>query len=338
MSESDVNRAILITLICVVWLLVQLCILGYLYLRHPPVYTGLQSLESKKDVNGNVVKGTGTKENFKGLMISILLGVESQHHKKLFTDWLLVEEVNVNNYEDKDTTGATTETRNEVSVDVNKLNTETWICKFLNNYLKKTEDVNDNNSSDPVLPVTNSTTGRLTQPREINSVKDITGDDLEKLVKYFQKNPKERVDQTPMMKVIDYHVKVVTWVYRLKQLNFQFDFEKCTESKMREERLPFRRVVKELRTVDEKPQLPKALGNSVIRELKKKAGNPEKVEWSRQNDGTPLNPIILSEQPWLNLEQAVKYYLFSFMNDLALHWVKLWVIFVLFEIVFAKGK
>jgi len=327
LSESDVNRAILITLICVVWLLVQLCILGYLYLRHPPVYTGLQSMGNKKDVNGKFVKGTGTIENFEGLMISILLGVSPHHHKKLFTDWLLVEEVNVNNYEDKYTIGATTETRNEVSVDVNKVNTETWICKFLNNYLKKTEDVNDNNSSDPVLPVTNSTTGRLTQPREINSVKDITGDDLEKLVKYFQKNPKERVDQTPMMKVIDHHVKIVAWVNRLKQLNIQF--ESSDETLLREKRLPFRRVVECLRDVDDVPRLPKALGYVVIRELKVK-------EWSRENDGTPLNPIILSERPWGLLKQQASSYVISFMKDLWLHWAKLWIIFVLFEIILAK--
>lgn len=316
LSDKDFYRAFLITLVCFGWPFLQSCILLFYCYRHPQVFDGPQFLESKEDVNGKVVKGT--EENFKGLMKSILKGVAPHHHKKLFT-WLLVEEVNVNNYEDKYTIEATTKVRNGVSVDVREVNTETWICEFLNEHLEKMKS-----------EVTNNTTG-LTDDSpsgNLQKAEDIETEHLKKLANHFQKNPKERVDQTPMMKVIDHHVKIVAWVNRLKQLNIQF--ESSDETLLREKRLPFRRVVECLRDVDDVPRLPKALGYVVIRELKVK-------EWSRENDGTPLNPIILSERPWGLLKQQASSYVISFMKDLWLHWAKLWIIFVLFGIILAKG-
>jgi len=212
--------------------------------------------------------------------------------------------VNTNNYElDDGSIDIETEQIGAVGVRVANLSTNKWICDFLTKQLMNGEDIGG-----------------------IKDVGDITVKNLKEIANIVKKSKK--VNQTPMMKVIDYHVRIVAKTGRLKQLNLGLDISDETE--LRKERLPFRGVVDILRTVDDTPRFPSALNYSVVRALKDENG------WSRQKDGAPLNPIILSEKPWIQCKEGAYSYLLSFTVDLFMHWFKIWSTLVLVGIIFLK--
>jgi len=93
-------------------------------------------------------------------------------------------------------------------------NTEVWIFNFLNEHLKE---------------------------RDINNVNDITPEDLKTVSEYLKNDPKITAKQTPMMKVIDHHAKILTWKNRIKQLNL--DLGISDETNLKKYRLPFKRVL-----------------------------------------------------------------------------------------------
>jgi len=196
-----------------------------------------------------------------------------------------------------------------VKVEIAIVKTEVWILEFLNNAL------------DP-------------EPK-IKKVEDITTGHLEKVKEKFENPDKSNKSVTPMMGVIEYHVRMVTKTSRLKQLNL--GFEASEETKLRRKRLPFERVVDVLRTMDDRPCFPSVLNYSVVRELKDK---PESTDdkWMRERDGTPLNSEILSEEPWFQLRQQSRSYLRSFILDLLIHWLKIWISLVLLDIIFAEEQ
>ena len=69
--------------------------------------------------------------------------------------------------------------------------------------------------------------------------------------------PTSSFSETPMMRMINYHVYVMGWTDRLEQLNVGLKLSHMTE--LRKKRLPWRRVVDVLRTIDDKPRFPSGL-------------------------------------------------------------------------------
>jgi hypothetical protein len=133
--------------------------------------------------------------------------------------------------------------------------------------------------------------------------------------------------QTPMMKIINYQVFIISVVGILKQLNLGMSMSEETE--LRKKGLAFRGVVDVLRTIVDKPRFPSALNFSVVRALK------DKENWNYAEMGTRLDPQTLSEKPWPQLRLQANSYMNSFLVDVLLHWFQIWFSLVLAQIVFS---
>jgi hypothetical protein len=130
--------------------------------------------------------------------------------------------------------------------------------------------------------------------------------------------------QTPMMKIINYQVFIISVVGILKQLNLGMSMSEETE--LRKKGLAFRGVVDVLRTIVDKPRFPSALNFSVVRALK------DKENWNYAEMGTRLDPQTLSEKPWPQIRDQANSYMNSFLVDVFLHWFKIWFSLVLIKV------
>jgi hypothetical protein len=131
--------------------------------------------------------------------------------------------------------------------------------------------------------------------------------------------------ETHMMKIINHHVRVVSAVARLEQLNFGMKLSK--ETTMKEKRLPWSGVVSTLKSIDDKPSLPSAINFSVVRALKDS-------EWNYAEMGTRMDPQTLSEKPWPQIRDRANSYINSFLMDVFFHWINIWLLLVMLKIVF----
>ena len=136
--------------------------------------------------------------------------------------------------------------------------------------------------------------------------------------------PTSSVSETPMMRMINYHVYVMGWTDRLEQLNVGLKLSHMTE--LRKKRLPWRGVVDVLRTIEDKARLPSALNYSVVRALK------DRKDWNYAEMGTRLDPQTLSEKPWPQIRDQANSYMNSFLVDVFLHWFKIWFSLVLIKV------
>jgi len=145
-----------------------------------------------------------------------------------------------------------------------------------------------------------------------------------------EKGPNEGKEgnfETPMMKVINDHVRLMVVTSRFEQLNPGMVLS--DETKLRRNRLPFKGAVDLLRTLDDKPRFPTALEYSVVRNLK------DTKEWNFVEKGLRLDPIILSEKPWPNLMKSADSFLLSFCTDVVIYWLQVLVSVVLLNIIFS---
>merc|ERR1712038_1406453 len=132
--------------------------------------------------------------------------------------------------------------------------------------------------------------------------------------------------ETPMMAVINHHIKIIIWISKLKHFNFRMETSEATE--LRKSRLTWRRVIETLRTIDEAPRIPKSLHYSVVREIK------DQKDWSYETDGLRLKPELLAEKPWPKLENEITIYMKSFLTDIFMHWFQIWFSLVVVKFVF----
>jgi len=113
----------------------------------------------------------------------------------------------------------------EVPSEIAKVSTDKWICDFLNNLLEESSVEN------------------------VENIENFTHKHLEQDAANLKNDPKYQLKQTAMMKVIDHHVKIISFTKRLQQLNLVLEIS--DETKLRKARLPFRGVVHILRTVED---------------------------------------------------------------------------------------
>ena len=139
--------------------------------------------------------------------------------------------------------------------------------------------------------------------------------------------PTSSVSETPMMRMINYHVYVMGWMDRLEQLNVGLKLSHMTE--LRKKRLPWRGVVDVLRTIDDEPRFPSALNYSLVRALK------DRKDWNYAEMGTRLDPQTLSEKPWPQIRLQANSYMNSFLVDVLLYWFQIWFSLVLAQIIFS---
>jgi len=133
--------------------------------------------------------------------------------------------------------------------------------------------------------------------------------------------------QTPMMKIINYQVRIIFVVGKLKQLNLGMSMSEETE--LRKKGLAWRGVVDVLGTIVDKPRFPSALDFSVVRALK------DKKDWNYAEMGTRLDPQTLSEKPWPGIRLQANSYMNSFLVDAFLYWFQIWFSLVLAQIIFS---
>jgi hypothetical protein len=133
--------------------------------------------------------------------------------------------------------------------------------------------------------------------------------------------------ETHMMKIINHHVRMVSTVARLEQLNLGMKVGQ--ETALKEKRLPWTGVVTALRNIGDKPSLPSALNYSVVRGLK------DKKDWNYAEMGTRLDPQTLSEKPWPQIRQNANSYIDSFLKDVFFHWFNIWFFLVMIKVAFA---
>jgi len=251
-----------------------------------------------------------TKKNFIRLVRSTFATAKEQHHGALFS-YFVVDEINTNNYTEK----ARDEFRNSniaknVDVDV--------------------ESVRELDKRDAKV-IAIDTTQWILEALERKG-NDITSDEAKTLTKKETGDLKKfKNEQTPMMKIINHHIKVHAITTKVQQFNIGLTLSEETTS--RKERLPFSRSVQTLRTVDMNPRFPAALEYSVIRALKDKKKDDE--EWFYSKHGLRLGPIILSEMPWPELNEMTNQYLSSLSTDIMLYWLKVWIYSVLLKLVLA---
>ena len=121
---------------------------------------------------------------------------------------------------------------------------------------------------------------------------------------------------TPMMKIINYHVRIISITSRLEQLNLGMKISDSTT--LSRGHLPWRGVIGVLMTLEQSPIFPSVLKYSVVRALKDIEG------WSYAEKGTRLDPQTLSEKPWPGLKSTACFYIDSFLLDKWLHWLQIY--------------
>jgi len=168
-----------------------------------------------------------------------------------------------------------------------------------------------------------------TEDKDGRRVEAIPFDAIAILTKAEKQNVQAESDKTyvtPMMKIINYHVRIISITSRLEQLNLGMKISEST--KLSRDHLPWRGVVDVLRTLEQRPIFPSVLKYSVVRALKE-------IEcWSYADKGTRLDPQTLSEKPWPELKSKACFYIDSFLFDVWFHWLQIFFVTVVVRIVF----
>jgi len=129
-----------------------------------------------------------------------------------------------------------------------------------------------------------------------------------------------------MMKIINYHVLIISTTSSLEQFNLEMKINEST--KLRRNRLHWRGVLNVLMSLGGRPSFPSVLEYSVVRDLKT-------IEpWSYADKGTRLDPQTLSEKPWPELESTAREYIRSFLGDGWLYWFQIYFATVVVGIIF----
>lgn len=235
-----------------------------------------------------------TKEGYDTLIECILASVKPQHYNALMTDWLVTREINTNNYE----TEEREKLRSEFGLGVesqHEMIIEVDTQQWIDEWLRA-------------------------KGKTLNEALSNAKEEFEKNEKKFCHN--FNYSKTEMMKEINFQVTMIRITRCIKQFNLGMELSEVTKGK--EEQLTFIHIVDTL-CKQSRPYFPKALEFGKTRKLKD--SNPD------SNPGIPLSPIILSEQPWPELQQDAFSYLRSFVMDIFLHWLKVWISLVLLKIV-----
>ena len=279
-----------------------------------------------------------TKSNFIKLVYCSLAATEPQHHDELLKKWLVVKEINTNNYTEEErerfrTAFGSNAIPNDGAGAAEAGAAEAGTAEAGSAEARELQDSGGRDAN-----IISIDTSIWIQQAFAKARKESTEGDVEAGDKYDVKDIQVFLDekgfkkyQTPMMEIIDHHVKIIAVTSRLKQFNIQMTLSE--ETLLREKRLPFRRVVETLRTVDDTPRFPYALSYSVVRALKDK--DKDKEKWIFAEHGLRLDPIILSEKPWPNLKDKVRSYLISFNIDVTMYWLKAWITLVFLKILFS---
>jgi len=315
------RQSILLTILCFLMSVVEITLLAFKYVN--PRINKENSSQSFDT----------TKKNFICLVRSTFATAKEQHHGALLS-YFEVDEINTNNYiEEEREKFRNGEIARNVDVDIDTNVRE----------LDKTDteaiDTNQNKSQNsmrelgkraaeviaidtrPWINEALNRGGKTGYSKEFKNEQSpiITEEQIGDLKEF--KN-----EQTPMMEFINHLIKVHAIATLVQQFNIGLTLSE--ETTLRKERLPFSRTFQTLRTVDLKPRFPAALEYSVVRALKDK-------DLDYAKDGPQLNPIILSEMPWPELNAMTNQYLFSLSVDIMLYWLKVWIYSVLLKLILA---
>jgi len=308
LDEQTLRQGLFLTLLCFVIPILQILIV-FFKCRYPKIEKG-----------ASAQKFEDTKKNFICLVHSILANTKKQHHDTMLTNWLVVKKINVSNYEDED--------RNKFRKEFDQFSTQ---------------EMQENAGRDAIMISIDTTKWvkealnemNISNEREINDTIKVDYGAIEIKKKLaainFDKVSQYRKVRTPMMEILDYHVKIIANTNIIEQFNIGMSLS--DETKLRKQSLPFRRVVETIRTVGDEPRLPAALEYSVVRALKDK--DKDDPKWIFSIDGLRINPMILSEKPWPNLSDKASSYLTSFYIDVSLYWLKAWISLVFLKVIFS---
>ena len=119
-------------------------------------------------------------------------------------------------------------------------------------------------------------------------------------------NDKDFTVETPMMKIINFHIKLDWWVSRLQQLNLGLGLSK--ETMICANRMPWKATVEKLRLTSSTASFPKAVTFSEVRKL-------AEMEWDKSESGNRPDPFNLMAKPWKGIQRDADAYLNSFLCD-----------------------
>jgi len=307
-SVSLLRQAIRLTILCFLISVVEITLLAFKYVN--PRINKENSSQSFDT----------TKKNFICLVRSTFATAKEQHRRDLLL-YFEVYEINTNNYSDEERE----KFRNgEIATNVREFDkTDTEAI-----------DTNQNKSQDSMRelgkiaidtrPWINEA---LNRGGKTGYSKEFKNEQTPMITKEQSRDLKEfKNEQTPMMEFINHLIKVHAIATLVQQ--FHIGLTLSEETTLRKERLPFSRTVQTLRTLDLKPRFPAALQYSVVRAMKDKDSDYAK-------DRPQLNPIILSEMPWPELNAMTNQYLFSLSVDIMLYWLSVWIYSVLLKLILA---
>jgi len=220
--RKSIVEVLFLTIVCFSIVLIQAILFLFLWIKHPRSYI----LNSEGVVEQDL---EFTTRNYKQL-VDISLAKAPAKHYHAIKKWLVVQDLNINNYAKSHTPDSGTglvvlEVTDEEAEDGRKVQ---------------------------------KTKLQLNQMRALLSC----GDYIDAAAASQIKNTTE----TPMMAVINHHITIINWISKLKHFNFRMETSEATE--LRKSRLTWRRVIETLRTIDEAPRIPKSLHYSVVREIK----------------------------------------------------------------------
>jgi hypothetical protein len=299
------RQAIMLTVLCTIFPIVQLFILLVVMGCHPTI---------DNDQGDTVQNLEATKEEFKKMVKCVFLNCPNKHHESI-ENWLSITTLNANNYSQQQrANNAIDDTESQDTTDSPEQSQNNPVPNRAKN------DTESQNTDSP--PAQSQNKEQKIDGRKVFLMKF----DSETLIAEGRGETNPPSYLTPMMKIINYHVKIMYWTGILEQVNI--GMEMSEETKLRKKRLPWRGAVDILRTIDDKPRFPSALNYSVVRALK------DKTDWDYADKGTRLDPQTLSEKPWLQISQKANSFMRSFLIDVFLHWfTKVWFPLVLIKII-----
>lgn len=120
-----------------------------------------------------------------------------------------------------------------------------------------------------------------------------------------------------MMVVINYHVKIMSTIALIRQINPGMQISNRTDPHKKGS-MEWRGVVDEIQKLESGLELPEALRYSVIRKLK-----DNYVEnWDHSERGTELTPHTIILDPWGPLEKNACSFIDSFLWDIWIYWIQ----------------
>ena len=276
----------ILTALCVVAPLIQTFLITWVKYRHPKIE------DNRKKEGGTIQNLDYLKENYKKLVSGTLPGCDKHKHWGNIYSWLQIKKMSTNNFspEERETLAESMNTNNENAI------------------IPKNENMVD--GSETVLE-------QSVDVEKLNWMKQA-------LDEKTRNGEKDFTVQTPMMKIINHHVRISWWVSRLEQINYGLKLSK--ETMLSASRMPWRGVVEELRQTSSSPTLPKAVTFSVVRKLAEK-------EWDRSKSGNRLDAFHLIVKPWKGIRTDADSYLNSFLFDVWMHWFQIWFALVIFNFI-----